>query len=101
MNSLLRATGYHELKSHFKESPIQGEKKLRVKIVMPLHQVDSFQVLTFSAGEKLVLLQEKIRSTTDLLIHFSKSKSFWSTKPPSRSKELRNHSPWKKKGKKK
>lgn len=59
MNSLLRATGYHELKSHFKESLIQGEKKLRVKIVMPLHQVDSFQVLTFSAGEKLVPIAGK------------------------------------------
>lgn len=81
MNSLLTVTGYYELKSHFKESLIPGEKKLRVKIVLPLHQVESFsQVFTFSAGEELVLLQENIRST-DLLIHFSKSKSFWSTKP--------------------
>lgn len=40
VNSLLTVTGYHELKSHFKESLNPVEKKLRVKIVMPLHQVE-------------------------------------------------------------
>lgn len=58
MNSLLTVTGYHELKSHFKESLIPREKKMRVKNA-PSSSGIFLWVFTFSAGEELVVLQEK------------------------------------------